>query len=175
MAKKKSTTMMLSFDHVDQALLTLGQKEAFLKHEDAVLNDAMQRLRDESEKKTQEARATKAKLEQDIEIFCVENKFEFEKKRSIELAHGTVSFRTAKPHVAQLNRKYSWLTILELVKKFSWSRQYLRVKEEVDKEAILADSASGNVTDEKLAAIGVKIDQREDFSIDIRWETISDK
>lgn len=169
---KKTPLILKSFEEVDQALLTLGQKESFIQHAESVLNDTIQQLRDEFEKKTSDARALKAKLESDIEAFCIEHKEQFEKKRSMDLVHGTVSFRTSPPKVAQLNRKYSWSTILELAKKFSWSRSYLRIKEEVDKEAILTDAASKHITDEKLAAIGLKIDQKEDFNIDIKWDSL---
>jgi len=172
MSPKKPSINLHSFDEVDRALLELGRAKAIVQHEEAILNNQIQNFRDAFDQRTSDARKQSTSLETEIENFCIENKFEFEKKRSVELVHGTVSFRTAKPHVAQLNRKYSWETILELIKKFSWSKKYIRIKEEPDKEAILADHAADVIDDLKLAAIGVKIDQREDFNIDIKWDTL---
>jgi len=169
---KKPTITLRSFDEVDQALLELGRAKAIVQHEEAILNNQIQNFRDAFDQRTSDARKQSVSLETEIENFCIENKFEFEKSRSKDFVHGTVGFRTSPPAVKALNRKYSWETILELIKKFSWSKKYIRIKEEPDKEAILADHAADVIDDLKLAAIGVKVDQIEQFKIDIKWDTL---
>lgn len=168
---KKKTTTLTSFEDVDQALLELGQHEASIQHEEAVLNDGIQKLRDAFDKATVDVRDRASALQGNIEAYCVEHKDEFEKRRVKELVHGVVGFRTSPPKVMLLNRKYNWKTVLELLKRLRLSR-FVRVQEEVDKEALLAASASKEITDEKLAAAGMKIDQGEQFVVEIKWETI---
>lgn len=168
---RKMKATLKSFDDVDQALLKLGKTETLIQHEEAIMNDAMQQLRDAFDKGTSDARQQKAALETDIEAFCIENKDEFEAKKSRELIHGVVAFRTAPPAVKLLNRKYNWNTVLELLRKLRMSK-YIRTVDEVDKSGLLAAAAAEEITDEKLAACGMKIDQGETFSIEINWDAI---
>jgi phage host-nuclease inhibitor protein Gam len=172
MSPKKPSINLRSFDEVDQALLDLGRVKAIVQHEEAILNNQIQNFRDDFDQRTSDARKQSAALENEIEKFCIDHKDEFEKTRSKDFVHGTVGFRTSPPAVKALNRKYNWSTILELIKKLRLA-QYIRTSEEVDKEAILADYAGQCITDEKLAAIGVKVDQIEQFKIDIKWDTIN--
>jgi len=172
MAKKIQTTTLKTFEEVDQALLNLGKQEVFLQREEARLNQEIQKLREASEKMTEEARKEKLALETDIELFCDEHRDEFEKPRTRELMHGTVGFRTTPPKVALLNRQHNWATVLELLKRMKWGARYLREIFEVDKERILADVAMKEISDAKLAAAGMKIAQSDDFIYEIKWESI---
>jgi phage host-nuclease inhibitor protein Gam len=170
---RKVTSTLKSFEDVDQALLKLAKAQTLIQHEEAVMNDAAQRLRDAFDKSTADARQQKAALEADIEAYCIENKDEFEAKKSRELVHGIVAFRTAPPAVKLLNRKYNWKTALELLRKLRLAK-YIRTTYEVDKEALLTANAAEEITDEKLAACGLKIDQGETFSIDIKWDAVKE-
>ena len=74
----------------------------------------------------------------------------------------------------QLNRKYNVKTSIELIKKI-FSGAYIRIKEEIDTERILTDLAQEKLNDEKLASVGLKVDQDEKFVIEIDWETLGEK
>jgi phage host-nuclease inhibitor protein Gam len=165
-------TTLRSFEEVDRALLDLGKEEVFLQREEAKLNQEIQKLREISEKTTEEARKQKLALEADIELFCNEHRDEFEKPRTRDLMHGTVGFRTSPPKVALLNRKYNWETVIELLKKLRFGTRYLRQVWEVDKEKVLADVAINEISDVKLAAVGMKIAQSDDFTYEIKWDSI---
>ncbi|MCC7158850.1 MAG: hypothetical protein IT281_04870, partial [Ignavibacteria bacterium] len=47
--------------------------------------------------------------------------------------------------------------------------------EEIDKEALLSDYSSKDITDEKLASVGLKIDQGETFFVKPNWEALVDQ
>ena len=172
MAKKIQTTTLESFEDVDAALLDLGKQAAFLQREEAKLNEKIQMTRQLSDEITAEVRQKKLALETDIELFCNEHREDFEKPRTHDLVHGTVGFRSTPPKVALLNRKYNWETVLELLRRVKFGSRYVRQAFEVDKEKILADVATKEITDTKLAAIGVKIQQTDEFVYDIKWDTI---
>lgn len=171
MARKKITTLK-SFDSVDAALLKLGQRKAFIQQAEGKMNEEIQTIRDRFEKETNQAQQEVLALEEDLEVFCIQNKEEFETRRTKEMVHGRVGFRTAPPSVRLLNRKYNWETVLELLKKVRFGRLFLRTVEQVDKEKILAAHAAKEVDDQKLAAVGIKIDQPEDFVYEIKWDEI---
>jgi len=172
MAKKIQTTTLKSFEEVDAALLELGKQAAFLQKKEAELNEFIQKLREASDEKTASSRLQKLALETDIELFCNEHKDDFDKPRTRDLVHGTVGFRTTPPKVALLNRQYNWDSVIELLKRMRWGARYLREVFEIDKERILTDVAAKQIGDSRLAAVGVKIKQDEEFGYEIKWDTI---
>jgi phage host-nuclease inhibitor protein Gam len=167
-------TTLRNWQDADRALLELGRHEALIQQAEAEMNERIQRLRDEYDQKTATSRKAKLALEKDLELFCIANKTEFQKARTKELSHGTLGFRTTPPRVALLNRKYNWETVVQLLKKMVWGRDYIRTLEEVDKERILSDVAAEEIDDKSLAAVGLKVDQSEKFIYDIKWDTITD-
>jgi phage host-nuclease inhibitor protein Gam len=173
MGKKIQTTTLRNFEEVDATLLDLGKQAAFLQKEEAKLNEKIQTLRQLSDDVTAETRQRKLALEADIELFCNEHKDEFEKPRTRDLVHGTVGFKQTPGKVALLNRKYNWDTVIELLRRAKFGTRYLRQVFEVDKEKILADVAAKEITDSRLAAVGVKIQSTDEFVYDIKWDTIS--
>jgi phage host-nuclease inhibitor protein Gam len=166
--------MYSSYDEVDVALLALARQTTFLQKEEADLNKETQSLRAAFDARTAKAKEEIDRLNQAIESFCMVHKEDFERVRSRTLTHGVVSFRTAPPKVSFLNRKYNAKTVIELVKRLGYAKRFLRSIIELDKEAILAENAEKKITDEKLAALGLKIDQAENFEIEIKWDSITD-
>lgn len=175
MSKQKESTTLRDFDDVDNTLLKLGRITAVLMKEEANLNRSIQSLREESESRTAAVRQESLALRKDIELFCIDHKDVFESRRKRELIHGVIGFQTNPPRVALLNRKYNWGTVLELMGRLSFWKPYVRTVIEIDKETILADAVTEKpkLTDEKLAAVGIKIAQDEKFVCEPKWEEIS--
>ena len=161
-----------SFDECDGIILKIADCEQEVTKAEAAMNEKIQSIRDDYERKTNVTRAMKDGLTAELERFAKANKDAFEKTRSKNMIHGAFGFRSTPPKTALLNRKYRWDTVLELLKKLGLVK-YVRVKEDVDKEAVLASYAAKEIDDQKLAAVGLKIDQDEKFFIDIKWEEIT--
>lgn len=90
------------------------------------------------------------------------NPGEFSGRKSIEMVHGTVGWRTGTPKLKLLtgwtwNRVLEFLVINKLV-------DFIRSKQEVDKEVILANRDC--IKEETLRQIGVKVVQEESFYVD---------
>ena len=162
---------LTSYDEVDNALLELGKIEATLAKKEADMNAAIQKVKEKFDTETAEDRAIAADLHNSIEDFCRTNKVDFAKQRTMPLTHGSVGFRNNPPKVVQLSKKYTVKTSIELLKKI-FGGKYVRSKEEVNKDLILTDYAGNSLSDEQLAATGLRIDNDETFSIEINWETI---
>ncbi len=170
MAKSKLT--IRTYEDVDKALLELGRHEGFIAKKEAEMNKRIQDIKDRFNEQTADARAAKQMIEQDIKSFCMINKADFMKSRAKKLIHGVIGFRTNPPKVVQLNRKFTVKTSLELLKKI-FTGKYVRMKEEIDKEAILADYSKEELTDDKLAAVGLRVDQDEKFFVEIDWDSLN--
>lgn len=162
---------MLSYDDVNECLLELGKAESIVARKEAEMNTQIQKIKEKYDKETEEQRLLAADLEKKIESFCNANKGDFTKQRSNMMTHGVVGFRNNPPKVVQLSKKWSVKSSLEFLKKL-FNAKYVRSKDEMNKDQILADYAAGIVTDSSLAAAGIRIENDETFFIEINWDTI---
>jgi len=163
--------MIKTYEELEEKLKEYSINFATLHRKEAEMNERLNQIKEDFDEKTKELRYTIDTLSTEISMFCTKNKSDFDKVRSKEFQFGTVGFRVNPPKVTLLNRKYNLKTVLELVKRL-YKKAYVRVKEDLDKEAILADYASKKLDDGKLAGIGLKVDQDEQFYIDAKYEEL---
>lgn len=100
-----------------------------------------------------------------MQVYCEANPLLFEKKKSMELTHGTVGFRTGTPKLVTL-RGFQWAAVFQLVK--DKLNNYVRIKEEVNKELLLADRDKID-----LSSVGLKVTQDETFYVEPNLEVVS--
>jgi phage host-nuclease inhibitor protein Gam len=170
MAKKAVTGIPVkSWEEVEKLLLEYAKLESFLTETEADMNRELQNIRDKFAKVTANQTARYNQIKTDIQQYALTQKSEFDKTRSREFPFAKVGFRYGKPKVALLNRKYNWEIVIELIKKL-FGGEYIRQKEELNKEVILSNYAEGKITDQQIAGCGVKIEQDESFFIDLKWD-----
>lgn len=90
------------------------------------------------------------------------------KAKSIELLHGKLGFRTGTPKLKTLARR-TWAMIVENLQA-ARLLLFLRVKTDVDKEAILAAHAKKEITNERLAVLDLEVVQEESFFVEPKIE-----
>ncbi|HPN37203.1 MAG TPA: host-nuclease inhibitor Gam family protein [Melioribacteraceae bacterium] len=163
--------MIKTYEELELQLKEYAVNYAALVKKEAEMNEKLNKIKQDYEEKTKELRYTTETIQGEINAFCTKNKSDFDKVRSKEFQFGTVGFRVNPPKVTLLNRKYNLKTVLELVKRL-YKKAYVRVKEDLDKEAILADYAGKKLDDGKLAGVGLKVDQDEQFYIDAKYEEL---
>ena len=83
-------------------------------------------------------------------------------KKSADTALACFGFRIGNPTLKLLNRKWSWESVLEAVKR-SFPGQFVRLSEAVDKDALKVQ-----LTDEQRAEVGCRIDQVETFFVEAK-------
>lgn len=88
-----------------------------------------------------------------------------EDKRSIDMINGRVYFRLGKPKLATLAR-FTWDKVLDKIRALR--PEYVRTKEEVDKEKILSDIKSDFINAGGLSAVGVKCVQDDSFGYELK-------
>lgn len=114
-----------------------------------------------------------------LQAYAVENKAElFTKKKSLEMTHGTIGFRTGTPKLKTL-KGFTWASALQLVKEFLPG--YVRQTEEIAKDKLLADRDSdvmvagdplgpGKPMREQMAKCGIAVTQDETFYVEPKKE-----
>jgi phage host-nuclease inhibitor protein Gam len=170
---KKAKTTIANYTDLDLRLLELGSIETEVAEKEADMNAELQQIREKYAKLNEENLEKKKELVIDIELFCIENKDQFEKVKSKELTHGKIGFRFPPPKVVLLNRSYAWDTVANLLMKL-YKDKYVRVVHEPNKEKILADSFGEKklLNKDDLAGVGLRIEQKEKFYYEIKWESI---
>jgi phage host-nuclease inhibitor protein Gam len=116
-------------------------------------------------------------LTERVKVWADGNPEEFGGKRSIDTTHGTLGWRMGQWQCAALagwiwartkKTKKGAKVILDKIKELTAMKDYIRVKEEVDKDAIIADR--GVLTAEALSTIGVRVFQEESFYVEPKVE-----
>ena len=110
-----------------------------------------------------------------LQSFATENQAElFSKKKSLDMAHGVIGFRTGTPKLKTL-KGFTWASALQLVKEFLPG--YVRKTEEVAKDKLLADRELVVTVDgkevpmrEEMARCGIEVAQDETFYVEPKRE-----
>lgn len=114
-----------------------------------------------------------------LQSFAMENQAElFAKKKSMEMAHGVIGFRTGTPKLKTL-KGFTWASALQLVKEFLPG--YIRSTEEIAKDRLLAERdndviksgdplGSGVPLREVMAKCGIQVSQDETFYVEPKKE-----
>ena len=143
MPRSKTETTLTSWDGVNNAFRRLGEIEILCQEVDGRMTLEINEIRDRYVREYGLLAEERAIIEADISAYVEANKTEFLKIRSRTLDFGTVAFRVTKKIVLR-NTK----AVVAAIKAAGWT-QYLRVKEEPDKEAL------DGLSDTELARIGV--------------------
>lgn len=102
-----------------------------------------------------------------LQTYALENEALFDKKKSLDMTHGKIGFRTGTPTVKNL-KGYTWESVKNLVREFIGDN-FIRVKEEVNKEAILAERDNQEVA-QHFKKCGIEIRQDETFFVEPKEE-----
>ncbi|PZP38696.1 MAG: hypothetical protein DI598_20460 [Pseudopedobacter saltans] len=105
-----------------------------------------------------------------LESYAKETKDGWDKK-SLELAACTIGFRTTPPSVGKI-KGVTWDGIISLLKGKKNLKQFVAVKEAVDKAAILKVQTDAKIMRE-LTTIGVTIEQSEQFFVEEKKEKVA--
>lgn len=171
MAKRASKKVLtgITEEEYQESLSLYAQAEGEAEKLVAKLNVEVTKLREKYDTRLNELIDVKEKHFEIVQTYCTENKkVLFVEKRSIESLHGRLGFRYGTPKLKTLP-KMTWEKVL--VKMKGILPDYVRKKEEVDKESLLADREKENVA-AHLAEVGVYVDKDETFYIELKKETV---
>lgn len=137
------------------------------------------KIRERYANKLAELEGEKEKAFNTLQAYAIENQTElFAKKKSLEMAHGVIGFRTGTPKLKTL-KGFTWASALQLTKEFLPG--YVRLTEELAKDKMLADREAMVMTDEgplgagksmieMMAKCGIQVVQDETFYVEPKRE-----
>lgn len=101
-----------------------------------------------------------------LQHFALTNPDLFMKKKSLELTHGVLGFRTGTPKLKTL-KGYTWASVLTLLKEYLPG--YVRTIEEPAKDRLLSDRDDEQVA-VNMRKAGLEVVQDETFYVDPKKE-----
>ena len=156
----------VSRDDAESLLGLIAQGDSALQKISAAMTSRLDAVRLEFQPRLEEAQRKLNAQRGALETWAWENqRTDFQEHRSLPWLHGTIGFRWGKLKLATLSR-ITWDQALEKIRALK--PEYIRVKEEVNKELILADRSEDLINAGGLSAIGLKASQEESFYIDLK-------
>lgn len=135
--KKKTIISGVTREAADEAFASYAKADAQCAKINAEIELQCAKIREKYQERLTVLTAEREQAFETLQAFAVENKSElFAKRKSLEMAHGTIGFRLGTPKLKTL-KGFTWASALTLVKKFMPG--YVRTTEEIAKDRLLAD------------------------------------
>ena len=184
MARQKKTIITgVSREAADEAFATYAKSDAQIQKINAEIELQCAKIREKYADKLATLGDERDKAFDVLQSFATENQAElFTKKKSLDMAHGTIGFRTGTPKLKTL-KGFTWASALQLAKKFL-PMTYIRQTEEIAKDRLLADRELEEVEvydtptgdprsvamKEAMAVVGIQVVQDETFYVEPKKE-----
>ena len=180
--QKKTVISGVTREAADSAFATFAKADASINKINADIELQCAKIREKRQAELTVLTQERDQAFDTLQAFATENQAElFSKKKSLDMAHGTIGFRTGTPKLKTL-KGFTWASALELVKAFMPS-SYIRKVEEIAKDKLLADrdledvkiTESGLMEQEvtmkeAMAKCGIQVVQEETFYVEPKKE-----
>ncbi len=169
--EKKPVLAPVSVEQAEQIMSEYAQHDAMLAELTAKMDQRITIIREEYQDDLQRIAQIRTEKLTQLQLFAETNKELFAKRKSIEMAHGVIGFRTGTPKLKTI-RGFTWPAITNLLKQFL--PEYVRTVDEPAKDKLLADRDKDDVKKYfGKDGIGCEVVQDETFFVDLKKETIA--
>lgn len=165
--QKKTVITGVTRDEAEQAFASYAKSDASINKINADIDLQCAKIREKYQDKLASLTCDRECAFDTLQAYATENQTElFAKKKSLDMAHGTIGFRTGTPKLKTL-KGFTWASALNLVKEFL--PDFIRKTEEVAKDKLLADRDVEGMSD-KMAKCGILVTQDETFYVEPKQE-----
>lgn len=166
---KKPTQASVTLEQAENAAQLFAQASNRLSTIEAAMNKAIEQVRSKYQEEITQLRQQQEDVMPTLEAYAISTKDTWE-GRSINLTHARIGFRLGTPKVDK-KKGFTWDAILALVKaNKNLAKDFVRVKEELDKKAIL--EADQKTKDTLEAKAQIVIVQDETFFVEEHKEEL---
>jgi phage host-nuclease inhibitor protein Gam len=168
---KKKIVVNVTLEQAQEASELYAVNSNKLAKLEAKMNEELNKVKS---KYADEITSIKEQLEEPFEVlqaFAEEQKNNWGKRKSFDLLHCLVGFRTGTPKVTK-DKKFTWDAVVELMKKNRIFKGFIRTTEEINKEAILSERNEA-VLNQLKEECYVSVTQDESFYVEPKIEEVS--
>ncbi|MBD3748967.1 MAG: host-nuclease inhibitor Gam family protein [Sphingobacteriales bacterium] len=166
--EKKVLFVGVDREQAEDAFATYAEADAEIQKIQATMDVQITKLREKYADRLSALALKKEESFEMIQAYAESNRDDFGKKKSMELTHGIIGFRTGTPKL-KTRRGYTWASCTNLIKEFLPS--YIRVVEEPAKDRLLADREVPE-TAALFEKVGILVDQDETFFVEPKKELV---
>lgn len=167
--EKKRIISGVTRESADEAFAIFAKSDAQAMKIAAEIEYQCAKIREKYADKLAELEEQKNLAFDTLQSYALDHKGElFTKKKSLEMVHGTIGFRTGTPKLKTL-RGFTWASALQLVREFLPS--YIRTTEEISKDKLLTDRDVDGMLEE-MGRCGITVVQDETFFVEAKKEEV---
>lgn len=163
--KKAQAAALVTRADAEEALGRLAEKSYMRDMLTASLDLKLKAIREEYEEKIGALSVEIDQAFDALNIWADGHPGEFVERKSIEMVHGLIGYRTGTPKLKML-RGWTWERVAQAVQQVC--PKYLRIKMEANKEALLDDRDV--IGKDGMADVGVQVVQDETFFVTPKQE-----
>lgn len=163
---KKKVLSGVTKEQAEEAFAAYSKADSRSEERTAKMEQELTKIREKYQDELAELKETRDENFDVLMTYAAENKELFTGKKSYEMAHGVIGYRTGTHKLAKL-KGFTWEDVKEKVKKLL--PDYIRTKEEVNKEGLIADR-DNEAVNKHFAKCGVEVDQDETFYVQPKKE-----
>jgi len=169
--EKKVVISGVTRDQAEEAFAAYASSDARSQQITAKMDVEITRIREKFQEELSRLQEKKDESFEVMQTFAVEQKdVLFGKKKSLEMVHGILGFRTGQPKL-KTRKGFTWGAVTQLLKEYLPS--YIRTIEEPAKDKLLADRDLPETAD-LFPKVGILVDQDESFFVEPKKEEITD-
>lgn len=164
-AEREESMQINSFSDVDVALKRLCEVSVGIEKINGEVTLECNRIKESRKSEVERLENEKNFIEQQITLFCEDNKAEFAEKRSKEFTFGTIGYRISKSvSIPRVAAKLE--SLLNAIKAFGLGKECISYEEKPNKEAL------AELDDADLARLGLKRVVKDNFRIQPKLESL---
>ena len=164
---KKTVHTGVTRDEAEKAFAEFAAADAKVCSITAKMDMEMTKIREKYADQLADLNEVKERNFEIVQTYATENKEElFQKRKSVESAHGIFGFRTGTPKLKTL-KGFTWGAVLNLCKEYL--PDYVRATYEVAKDKLLADRDNEDVN-QHFEKVGIMVSQDETFYLEPKKE-----
>lgn len=167
--KKVLITKQLTSEEAEQEFANYATAHAKLQKINAEMDVKITAIREKYQDDINKLNEQKEQSFEKLQHYAVNAPELFVKRRSIEMTHGFIGFRTGTPKL-KLGKGFTWAKVLDNLKHYLPA--YVRTVEEPAKDRLLSDREVPEVK-ENLTKVGVLVDQDETFFVEPKTEAVT--
>ena len=165
---KKTVVSNVTLEQAQDASASFATAAVKLDKVQAKMNDEINKIKNKYQEEITDLQESLAEPQYVLQVFADEQKEGWGKRKSMELLHCTIGFRTGMPKVVK-DKKFTWEGITEIVGKVF--PNLVRSKTELDKDAVIALSKDDGFNEVKEKCY-LDVVQEESFYVEAKKEEL---
>lgn len=164
--EKKPVMAVKTIEEAEQVMSEYATADAKMAQIQAKMDEQITAIREKYSDQLQALSDTREDKLNTLHFFAESNAQLFDKKKSLQMSHGVLGFRTGTPKLKLLS-KFTWGAVTEMLK--DRLPAFVRIIEEAAKDKLLADRDNAEVN-KHFAKCGIIVVQEESFFVELKKE-----